>query len=159
MFYAWIGFMAGLMVGVAVIARREGRRLHQQAASARDQREQEQAALVGTIASGMAHEIRNPLSTLRMNLQLLREDWENPITEREQKGRRRIDVLLRETERMESVVADFVRFDGVFEALRDPARFAEVRVDPDLGTICWPNGADLAPEVLYARLTGTRLSV
>lgn len=102
--------MAGLMVGVTIIARREARRLGRQAASAREQREQEQAALVGTIASGMAHEIRNPLSTLRMNLQLLREDWENPITEREQKGRRRIDVLLRETERMESVVADFVRF-------------------------------------------------
>src|SRR5438034_4304238 len=31
-------------------------------------------------------------------------------------------------------VAQFVRFDGVFEELRDPARFAEVRVDPDLGT-------------------------
>jgi signal transduction histidine kinase len=45
-----------------------------------------------------------------MNLQLLREDWADPITEREQRGRRRIDVLLRETERLESVVSDFVRF-------------------------------------------------
>ena len=56
-------------------------------------------------------------------------------------------------------IAEFVRFDGVFEALRDPARFAEVRVNPDLGTICWPNGADLAPDVLYARVTGRPLSV
>jgi signal transduction histidine kinase len=80
----------------------------QSAAAAR--RAEEQSALVGTIAAGIAHEIRNPLSTLRMNLQLLREDWENPITEREQKGRKRIDVLLRETERLESVVSDFVRF-------------------------------------------------
>ena len=56
-------------------------------------------------------------------------------------------------------IADFVRFDGVFEPLRDPARFAEVRVDRGLGTICWPNGADLAPDVLYARLTDNRLSV
>lgn len=30
---------------------------------------------------------------------------------------------------------------GVFEVLRDPVRFAEVRVDPELGTIVWPNGA------------------
>ena len=73
-------------------------------------RNEELSSLVGTMASGIAHEIRNPLSTLRMNLQLLREDWENPITEREQKGRKRIDVLLRETERMETVVSDFVRF-------------------------------------------------
>jgi len=80
--------------------------------SARSRREEEQSALVGTIAAGLAHEIRNPLSTLRMNLQLLREDWENPITEREQKGRKRIDVLLRETERMETVVSDFVRFEA-----------------------------------------------
>jgi len=56
-------------------------------------------------------------------------------------------------------VAQFVRFDGVFEELRDPARFAEVRVDPDLGTICWPNGADLAPDVLYAKITGRSLPV
>lgn len=56
-------------------------------------------------------------------------------------------------------VADFVRFDGVFEPLRDPARFAEVRVDAQLGTICWPNGVDLAPDVLYAKVTGRPLSV
>ena len=43
---------------------------------------------------------------------------------------------------------------GVFEALRDPVRFAEVRVDPELGTIVWPNGADIDPDVLYAAVTG-----
>jgi len=37
----------------------------------------------------------------------------------------------------------------VFEPLRDPARFAEFRVDPELRTLVWPNGADLAPERLY----------
>jgi len=37
----------------------------------------------------------------------------------------------------------------VFEPLRDPARFAEVTVDPELGTIVWPNGADVCPDVLY----------
>jgi Protein of unknown function (DUF2442) len=40
---------------------------------------------------------------------------------------------------------------GVFEPLRDPETFAEVRVDPEIGTITWPGGADLAPEVLHAR--------
>jgi len=37
----------------------------------------------------------------------------------------------------------------VFEPLRDPAYFARVRVNPDTGTIEWPNGADFAPEFLY----------
>ena len=114
-------FLVGLAVGAAAAAARARRRRDEAEAAARTRREaeetaaaarrgEEQAALVGTIAAGIAHEIRNPLSTLRMNLQLLREDWENPITEREQKGRKRIDVLLRETERLETVVSDFVGF-------------------------------------------------
>jgi hypothetical protein len=36
----------------------------------------------------------------------------------------------------------------VFEPLRDPQLFAQVRLDPDLHTLVWPNGADLAPEFL-----------
>ena len=39
---------------------------------------------------------------------------------------------------------------GVFEPLRDPAYFAGVTVDPEAGTICWPDGLDMAPEPLYA---------
>lgn len=31
----------------------------------------------------------------------------------------------------------------------DPKLFAQVRVDPELGTIVWPNDADMAPEVLH----------
>ena len=46
-------------------------------------------------------------------------------------------------------------FRGVFEPLCDPAYFAQVRVDAELGTVAWPNGADLDPEVLYGRITGT----
>jgi hypothetical protein len=38
----------------------------------------------------------------------------------------------------------------VFEPLRqDPALFREVRVDAELGTIVWPNGADMDPDVLH----------
>ncbi len=36
----------------------------------------------------------------------------------------------------------------VFAPLRDPERFAEVKVDQELGTVVWPTGADLAPEIL-----------
>ena len=38
----------------------------------------------------------------------------------------------------------------VFEPLaRNPEMFRAVRVDPELGTIVWPNGADIDPDVLY----------
>lgn len=53
-------------------------------------------------------------------------------------------------------VGRLIAFDGVFAPLEDPAEFARVKVDPDLGTVVWPNGADLDPYVLYAEVTGTR---
>jgi hypothetical protein len=38
----------------------------------------------------------------------------------------------------------------VFEAIaNDDQAFNEVRVDPETGTITWPNGADLDPDVLH----------
>ncbi len=42
----------------------------------------------------------------------------------------------------------------VFEPLKDAAVFARFRLDPELGTLVWPNGADLAPEFLYERTCG-----
>lgn len=39
----------------------------------------------------------------------------------------------------------------VFEPLKDPAFFRQVRVDSDARTVVWPNGADLDPDVLYAK--------
>lgn len=50
-------------------------------------------------------------------------------------------------------------FSGVFEPLRDPAYFAQVTVDPELGTVVWPNGADLDPMVLHAALQGRSVRV
>lgn len=40
----------------------------------------------------------------------------------------------------------------VFEPLRDLSLFSQVKFDPELDTIVWPNGADLAPEYLYDRM-------
>jgi len=56
-------------------------------------------------------------------------------------------------------LGELIRFEGVFAPLRDPARFAELRVHAELGTICWPGGADLDPDVLYARATGKPIDV
>jgi hypothetical protein len=42
----------------------------------------------------------------------------------------------------------------IFEPLRrDPHLFRAVYVDPELGTVVWPNGADIDPDVLYQNLT------
>lgn len=46
---------------------------------------------------------------------------------------------------------------GVFGPLQDAEFFARVSVDQESGTICWPNGADFDPDVLYeaAHAAGT----
>lgn len=57
---------------------------------------------------------------------------------------------------------DFVRrlrFEGVFAPLRDPAVFAQVSVHPELGTLVWPGGVDVDPDVLYSELSGTPVEV
>jgi hypothetical protein len=42
-------------------------------------------------------------------------------------------------------------FGTMFEPLRDPELFARVGID-EFGAVCWPNGADLAPDALYESL-------
>ncbi len=51
-------------------------------------------------------------------------------------------------------LAKMIRFEGVFAPLMDRGKFLQVRVNEELGTICWPNGADLDPDVLYSAVTG-----
>ena len=50
-------------------------------------------------------------------------------------------------------IARLIDFRGVFKALRDVREFQRVYVDPEAGTIVWPNGADLDPLVLYSEAT------
>jgi len=68
-------------------------------------------------------------------------------------------IKLRFEDGVEGVVnvADLVEFSGVFSPLKDANFFAQVRVNPELGTICWPNDADLDPDVLYSTITGQPL--
>jgi hypothetical protein len=48
-------------------------------------------------------------------------------------------------------LSDLIARGGVFAPLREPSYFRKVGVDPEGGTIIWPNDADVAPELLYAR--------
>jgi Protein of unknown function (DUF2442) len=41
----------------------------------------------------------------------------------------------------------------VFEPLQDVAYFKTVKLDKELNTVCWDNGADFAPEFLYHMVT------
>jgi len=43
----------------------------------------------------------------------------------------------------------------VFEPLKDLKNFKAFKVDPDIETIVWENGADMAPEFLYEKMTVT----
>ncbi len=110
----FLAALGGALAGLAVAALAFRAALRRQARldrdAARRDRDEEQAALMGTIASGLAHEIRNPLSTVSMNLQLLREDWEAAVTEKEQRCLRKVDTLLKEVRRLETILNDFLKF-------------------------------------------------
>lgn len=41
----------------------------------------------------------------------------------------------------------------IFEPLKNIANFRAFRVDPDIETIVWENGADMAPEFLYQKMS------
>ena len=54
-------------------------------------------------------------------------------------------------------ITHLVQFVGVFAPLAEHGYFSQVRVEPELGTIVWPNGADIDPDVLYSLATGEPL--
>lgn len=43
-------------------------------------------------------------------------------------------------------------YGEIFEPLKDQTFFSQVSVHPEFHTICWPNGADFAPEFLYEKV-------
>ncbi|MBI1852290.1 MAG: two-component sensor histidine kinase [Planctomycetes bacterium] len=73
-------------------------------------RERSRLEFLGSLAAGLAHEIKNPLSTMTINLQLMKEDWQDSKSPREKKTLAKIEVLQREVKRLEEVLNDFLRF-------------------------------------------------
>ncbi|HBE20462.1 MAG TPA: DUF2442 domain-containing protein [Cyanobacteria bacterium UBA11149] len=51
-------------------------------------------------------------------------------------------------------VSQLIQFSGVFTPLEELSYFTQVKLHPELGTIVWPNDADLDPDVLYGIITG-----
>lgn len=75
-------------------------------------------AFLGTLAGGLAHEIRNPLSTMKVNLQLMREDLGRENSQ--ERVNRRIDGLEQAVRRLESIVDDFLNYARGFELTLEP---------------------------------------
>jgi signal transduction histidine kinase len=67
---------------------------------------------LGAIAGGLVHEIKNPLSTLRINLTLLKEDIQSVLPD-ERRLTSRVEVLEKEVQRLDAILADFMRYAGM----------------------------------------------
>jgi two-component system sensor histidine kinase HydH len=81
---------------------------------------EEHLAFLSRLAGGLAHELKNPLSTMAINLALLQEDWERSAgvrggeeprsSPRELRSLKRVQTLKREVQRLEAIVKDFLDF-------------------------------------------------
>ena len=114
--YLWllIGIPLGILIALPVIfylIRRTEQRVNALAQRAQNA---ERLAELGTLTGGLAHEIKNPLSTIGLNLQLLRENIDDaelppPLTSRLTK---RIESVRSETDRLRDILEDFLSFAG-----------------------------------------------
>ena len=106
---------------------------------------QEGLEYLGAVAAGLVHEIRNPLSTMNVTLQLLQEDWDDTEQdERALRTLRRVTALRREVTRLEEILDDFLRYAGI-------RRLNLAKVD--LNRILEEVTAFVAPECARARVT------
>ncbi|MGO9468458.1 MAG: two-component system sensor histidine kinase NtrB [Isosphaeraceae bacterium] len=80
-----------------------------------------QYAEISQLAGGLAHEIRNPLSTLSLNLDLLAEDFQSAETSRERRALQRIERLRHEVDRLQGIVESFLRFAKIQDLKLQPA--------------------------------------
>ncbi|TAJ24570.1 MAG: two-component sensor histidine kinase, partial [Planctomycetota bacterium] len=98
--------------------------------------EADRVASLSHLAGGLAHEIKNPLSTMAINLALLQEDWERAAavrnaehpdaTQREQRSLKRIKGLQREVQRLEDILQQFLQFARGAEINRRPEDLARI---------------------------------
>src|SRR5688500_12305168 len=70
-------------------------------------------AELAALAGSLAHEIKNPLSVIRMNMDLLAEDFAQPQTPKERRALGKIEMVSRQCTRLETLLNDFLRFNKV----------------------------------------------
>ncbi len=76
---------------------------------------QEQLVELGQLAGGLAHEIKNPLSTINLNLNLLAEDLSAYQDEPHRRWQRRLTSVQDEVSRLRDILEDFLRYAGKYE--------------------------------------------
>jgi signal transduction histidine kinase len=135
----WLWLLEGLILGIALMlplawwwTRRNERRVRALEARARSA---ERLAELGTLTGGLAHEIKNPLSTLGLNVQLLQEDLHEltdslpgngEVAEKTGRLDRRLGALARETQRLRDILEDFLRFAGRVQLEKQPTDVNEL---------------------------------
>ena len=104
-----------------------------------NQRLRAQYAEIAQLAGGLAHEIRNPLSTMSLNLDLLAEDFQAPETPRDRRVLQKIERLRKESQRLQNILEDFLRFALVQDLRLEPADLNAI-VD-DMRDFCEPQAS------------------
>jgi signal transduction histidine kinase len=79
------------------------------------QRLESQYAEIATLAGGLAHEIKNPLSTIALNLELLAEDLQEGDSQRERRMLQKIQRMQRECRQLDELLHAFLQFARVGE--------------------------------------------
>ncbi len=111
-------FATGVAIGVlcaAMVARTYvDRQIRRVRAAERRARSAKRMAELGAMTSGLAHEIKNPLSTIALNAQLLGESIKELDVDENEQGRlvRRAGSLEREVERLRGILTDFLDYAG-----------------------------------------------
>ena len=116
-----VGALSGIILTL-LRARRRHTRVQQQRASAQG----ELVAEMGRLTGGLAHEIKNPLSTINVNLKLLCEDLLRHDDEDHRRLLRRLEVVQGESDRLRATLDDFLRFAGKYELDLRPTDLREV---------------------------------
>ena len=75
-----------------------------------NQRLVDQFAEIARLAGGLAHEIKNPLSTIRMNMELLAEDLRDSDAPRDRRAIKKVELVERECRRLQDLLDNFLRF-------------------------------------------------
>jgi signal transduction histidine kinase len=70
----------------------------------------EQYTEIATLAGALAHEIKNPLSTIGLNMELLAEDFAVGESPRERRALAKIEVVQRECQRLQTLLDNFLNF-------------------------------------------------